>query len=180
MNKVTGRNHLGRQTRSCDHSIQRFTVLAWALPGSCLELCSLCLPVRLGLSVSRAGSPSATPQPFPSSNKSPSIPHFPLLTLQISSACSTHQAQDSTLERNPVGKAWIPPSHRRVYSFVFTFIIFPRRPPHKLTRKETLQFLGSEVRKDKKNPHFPTTSMAAFSAGREMGKGGEVTRASVG
>ena len=93
MNKVTGRNHLGRRTRSCDHSIQRFTVLAWALPGSCLELCLLCFPVSLGLSVSRAGSPSATPQPFPSSNKSPSIPHFPLLTLQILQTSSSLRTQ---------------------------------------------------------------------------------------
>lgn len=79
-----------------------------------------------------------------------------------------------------MGKAWIPPSQRRVYSFVFTFIIFFFTPHYKLTRREKLQFLGSEVRKDKKKKHFPTTSMAAFSAGREMVKGGEVTRASVG
>lgn len=130
MNKITGRNRLSRWTRSCDHSIQQFTALAWALPGSCLELCLLCLPVSLGLSVSRAGSPSATPQLFPSSNKLPSIPHFPLLTLQISSACSTHQAQDSTPERNLVGKAWIPPSHRRVFTHLFLLSSsFPLHPP---------------------------------------------------
>ena len=171
MNKVTGRNHLGRRTRSCDHSIQRFTVLAWALPGSCLELCLLCLPVSLGLSVSRAGSPSATPQPFPSSNKSPSIPHFPLLTLQISSACSTHQAQDSTPERNPVGKAWIPPSQRRVYSFVFTFIIFFFTPHYKLTRREKLQFLGSEVRKYKKKKTFSHHLHGSFLCRQRDGEG---------